>query len=45
MIALAADEITVEAAKEIIYTWLNSEFQGGRHKIRVDLITDYENKN
>ena len=45
MIALAADEITIEAAKEIIYTWLNSEFQGGRHKIRVDLITDYENKN
>ncbi len=45
IIALAADEITIEAAKEIIYTWLNSEFQGGRHKIRVDLITDYENKN
>ncbi len=45
IIALAADEISVESAKEIICTWLSSEFKGGRHKIRVDLISDYENRN
>ena len=44
MIALAADEITIEAAKEIVYIWLNSEFLGGRHQTRVDMITEYENK-
>lgn len=45
IIALAADEITLEAAREIVYTWLNSEFLGGRHQKRIDLITNYENKN
>lgn len=25
-------------ALEIVETWLNSEFEGGRHKIRVDMI-------
>lgn len=44
MIALGAEEMTVEAAKEIIYMWLSSEFQGGRHEERVNLITNYENK-
>lgn len=43
IIALAADEITAEAAKEIIYVWLSSEFQGGRHQTRIDLISEYEN--
>ena len=45
IIALAADELTVDAAKELIYMWLSSEFLGDRHKARVDLITDYENRN
>lgn len=45
MIALGADEITIEAAKEIIYVWLSSEFLGGRHEERVNLISNYENKN
>ena len=44
IISLAADEITLEAAKEIIYMWISSEFQGGRHQERIDLITNYENK-
>lgn len=45
MIALAADEITVDAAKELVFMWLSSEFLGGRHQERVDLITNYENRN
>ncbi len=28
VIALAADEITADVAKEFIYIWLNSEFEG-----------------
>ena len=44
MITLGADDITLEGAKEIIYIWLNSEFQEGRHKERIDLIKEYENK-
>lgn len=43
MLALGADDITLEGAKEIIYIWLNTEFAGGRHQTRIDLITDYEN--
>lgn len=44
VIALGADETTVDGAREIIYTWLNSEFGEGRHQERIDLITEYENK-
>jgi ribose 5-phosphate isomerase B len=44
VIAIGAEEMTVEGLKEIIYIWLSSEFAGGRHKTRVDLITNYENK-
>lgn len=44
MITLGADDITLEVAKEIIYIWLNSEFQEGRHQERVALIKEYENK-
>ncbi|MDY6856412.1 MAG: ribose 5-phosphate isomerase B [Thermodesulfobacteriota bacterium] len=29
-------------AKEIVKIWLNSKFQGGRHKRRLDAITDIE---
>lgn len=27
-----------ELAKDIVYTWLNTEFLGGRHQQRLDLI-------
>lgn len=32
-------------ALEIVENWLNTEFEGGRHQTRVDLITDIEVKN
>ena len=33
-----------EAAKDIVRTWLESGFEGGRHKQRVDMICDIENR-
>jgi len=30
-------------AREIVYTWLTTEFEGGRHQNRIDKITTYEN--
>lgn len=44
IIALAADELTIEAAKEIVYMWISSEFLAGRHQTRVDMISEYENR-
>jgi len=44
VIALAADEINVETAQELIYMWISSEFQAGRHQTRIDLISEYENR-
>lgn len=32
-------------ALEIVENWLNTEFEGGRHQTRVNLITDIEVKN
>jgi len=29
-------------AKEIVYTWLTTEFEGGRHEDRVNKISTYE---
>ena len=42
MITLGADEITLDGAREIIYMWLSSKFQEGRHQERIDLIKKYE---
>ena len=44
MISIGAEDNTLEAAKEYIYMWLSSEFQGGRHERRVNMISEYENK-
>lgn len=32
-------------AREIVYTWLTSEFEGDRHIRRIDKMTNYENEN
>lgn len=44
IISLAADELTTDAAKEIVYMWLSSQFLGGRHQTRIDMISEYENR-
>ena len=38
MIALGGRTTTPELANEIIDTWLDSEFQGGRHQTRTDML-------
>ena len=43
MLALGARVIGVELAKEIVNAWLDAEFEGGRHQVRLDMMTAIEN--
>ncbi len=45
VLSLGADYVTVEEAKEILITWLETEFEGGRHQERLDLVADIESEN
>lgn len=45
ILSLGADYITTEEAKEIVDIWLNTEFEGGRHKQRLDIISEIESEN
>lgn len=38
MLALPARFITVEEAKEIVFTFMQEEFEGGRHLRRVEMV-------
>ena len=42
ILSLGADYVTVDEAKEILDTWLNTEFEGGRHQERLDLVSEIE---
>ncbi len=42
ILALGARVLGVGLALDIVNTWLNSEFEGGRHAIRVNKISDIE---
>ena len=42
VLALGARVIGVELAKEIVNAWLDAEFEGGRHQVRIDMITALE---
>ena len=42
MLALGARVLGMEIAKMIVRVWLTTEFEGGRHARRVDLITRLE---
>jgi len=42
VIALGADYLTNEEALTNVKAFLNAQFLGGRHLVRVSLITDYE---
>lgn len=44
VLAIGARIVGMELAKMIVETWLNTEFEGGRHQRRVDLIMDIENR-
>lgn len=45
ILALGARVVGIDLAKMIIDTWLNAEFEGGRHADRVAMITAIEAKN
>ncbi len=45
MIAFGARIVGGELAKDIVKAFLEAEFQGGRHQIRIDMISAIENKN
>lgn len=44
ILAFGARVVGAELAKMIVDTWLNTEFEGGRHQRRVDLISAIEEK-
>lgn len=44
VLALGAKCTDEATALEIVSTWLNTAFEGGRHQRRVDKITQYENQ-
>lgn len=44
MIAFGADYQTPDQAWESLQAFLSADFLGGRHQIRVDIITEYENQ-
>jgi ribose 5-phosphate isomerase B len=43
IIAFGSRVVGVEMAKMIVDEWLNAEFEGERHRERVDMITEIEN--
>lgn len=42
VIAFGARIVGIETAKAIVDAYLNAEFQGGRHQMRIDLIHEIE---
>jgi len=42
VLCLGARVLGLELAKHIIDTWLETEFEGGRHQKRVDMISKFE---
>ena len=44
ILCLGARVVGPGAAVEILRTWLSSEFQGGRHQRRVDMIMEAANR-
>ena len=42
IIAFGARVIGVETAKMICDEWLNAQYEGGRHQIRIDMIKEIE---
>ena len=44
IICFGARIVGIETAKAIVDAWLDTEFEGGRHQTRVDMIMDIENE-
>lgn len=44
ILAFGARVIGIELAKMIVDYWLDAEFEGGRHQIRINMITEIEER-
>jgi ribose 5-phosphate isomerase B len=44
VICLSGDRLDEQAAQRIVGTWLETEFEGGRHAIRVEKIAQLEHR-
>lgn len=44
ILAMGARVVGPELAKMILDAWLDAEYEGGRHQVRIDLITAIEKK-
>ncbi len=42
IIAFGARVVGVETAKMIVDEWLNAKYEGGRHQVRIDMLTEIE---
>lgn len=45
MLAIGADYMDVNKAVRIIRTWIATEFEGGRHEERINIINEIESEN
>ena len=45
ILAIGADYNSTEEVIRIIRIWIATEFEGGRHQTRVDIINDIEREN
>lgn len=45
VLALGSGFVTPDLAKQIMVTWLKTDFEGGRHEKRVQKISEYERRN
>lgn len=43
IIAFGARVIGIETAKMIVDEWLAAKYEGGRHQVRIDMISEIEN--
>lgn len=44
MLSFGARVVGLDLAKMIVKTWLEGEFEGGRHQVRIDQIAKIENE-
>ena len=44
ILVMAAEVVDLDTAKKIVDMWMETDFEGGRHQRRIDIITEYESK-
>lgn len=45
VLSFGARVVGIELAKMIVDEWLTAEYEGGRHQVRLDMISDIEKEN